>query len=211
MRHFYWLWSLPALLVLFCFQPTASYAQVLEPGSATDLKEEARAAYLGLIQTYPNRDCEAFSNHFGEAVIFINSSEDIILETSEAIELDKYCAKTFKQANTRMDPETYQQHYQVLVYSFEEFSRFGQRGRGPNVQGLSAESRSTLQALKSKSHRFDQNDLLVIGYEPQPGDGNELVSSGKGKKSLHQIDNKQQYLYVLRKTNHGWKIKGLLQ
>ena len=159
-------------------------------------KEGAIEAFKEIIKTYYDKDCEKYLSFWADSVSTLNKDTNLKFPSSLLTGGKKSkCTHFDKVTETTKTYENYLKNYSIEAVSYSEF-KFGNRDSLLRKWDAIKKSNGgwTLMYISIFNKYYGPNDVLVIGDVPK---GSSEYMYGP-------------FLYLLRKTNDGWKIIGVI-
>ena len=177
------------LILLFLFGTTISNGQTL--------KENAKVAYLEIIDCYFKKDCAKFYSFFNDSVIFYGKDLSNFISSKKLVDKKVLCTKFDTIIKKTKTKENYLANYSIDVFSFKDFSTMSSK----SIDNYFSENEGSkggfvLSSVNAHKKLYTANDYLVIG---------DLSAIKKEENYIGA-----RYIFMLRKTSKGWKIIGFL-
>lgn len=176
------------MIIFFAFLQLSSFSQ------KTD-RDNAKAAFMEIIECYFKKDCNKFYSYFGDSVTFFGS---YFITTKKMLVKKDICTKFDSIIQKTKTKENYLEKYDIDVFSYKDFSTATPKfindymidaGDGGSVGSI------VLSSVNYNKKIYSENDFLIIGDMPTIKKYENRISS--------------RYILMLRKTAKGWKIVGL--
>jgi hypothetical protein len=176
--------------------------------------EEAKKAFLTIIQTLMKRDCSKYFADFNDSIKVLipmlpssryrhptPSDMDTIFLSKNWIlrDTNRVCSKIGEDFSGKADTSfsNYLKQADIEVFSEKEFlDTATARKVYLKWNKRAGEECAYLRLIAFMPKYYSENDFLILGNVTKEG------------SSCNLIGRMEWYIYVLRKTNQGWKIFG---
>ena len=185
-----------------CLIALAALAVSFDIASADDsseesIKQEASKGWIDIVTTYFSQDCDRYRSMFTDRLKVVNPFLDTLIETAPLFEGQAFCDRIGLWTGGLASIEDYCARYDVVVYSVREIMDPSLRAssRDSLVLARSINSGNILRLIAAHPGGLTDDDYLIIGDV-----GRDPESRGLGSA----------FTPIIRKTDDGWKISGML-
>ncbi len=157
-------------------------------------KTEAINAFEEIIKCYYDKDCNKYYSFWADSVSTLNKDTNFKYPSSRLISNKKSNCSHFNQVIKETKTyENYLANFDIEAVTYSEFKNQDRKKLVEKYEAKKSNAGWTLGFITLFNKYYMPNDVLVIGDIPK--DGSKYIGL--------------PYVYLLRKTNKGWKIIGV--
>lgn len=157
-------------------------------------KEEAIDTFKEIVKCYYEKDCNKYLSFFDDSISVLNKETDNIFPVS-FLTNKKPCSNFDRSITKTKSYQNYLENYTIDAVTYTEFTTSDRRTLLKKYSNPESNGGFVLAYISLLHKYYHSKDVLVIGDIPK----------NTGAKHVDY-----PYIYLLRKTNKGWRIVGVL-